>query len=120
MSICVISSTIQDKFPDKDSAITEARRFDITYCTIVGKHRMGTDQAISVTFKSKGDKDRLMSVKLNLPRGIYVNNELPPHVKRNQDRLRPILHLARSHPSYKDKCKLEGDSSNRWKEVYCQ
>ena len=34
----VISSAIQDKFPDKDSAITEARRFDVTYCTGVGKH----------------------------------------------------------------------------------
>ena len=51
-----------------------------------------------------------MSVKSNLPRGIYVNNEFPPHVKRNRDRLCPILHFARSHPSYKDKCKLEGDS----------
>ena len=71
---------------------------------------MGTDRAISVTFKIKGDKDRLMSVKSNLPRGIYVNNEFSPHVKRNQNRLHPILCLARSHPSYKDKCKLEGDS----------
>ena len=51
-----------------------------------------------------------MSVKSNLLRGIYVNNEFPPHVKRNQDRLCPILHLARSNSSYKDKCKLEGDS----------
>ena len=106
----VISSAIQDKFPDKDSAITEAKRFEITYCMRVGKHRMGTDQVISVAIKHKGDKDRLMSVKLNLPRGIYVNNEFPPHVKRNRDRLRPILRLARSNPSYKDKCKLEGDS----------
>ena len=71
---------------------------------------MGADQAISVTFKSKGDKDQLMAVKPKLPRGICVNNEFPPHVKWNRDRLHPILCLAKSNPFYKDKSKLEGDA----------
>ena len=30
-------------------------------------------------------------------------------MKRNRDRLRPILKYAKNHQSYKDKCKLQGD-----------
>ena len=39
-----------------------------------------------------------------------MNNEFPPHIKRNHDRLQHILKLAKNHPYYKDKSKLEGDS----------
>ena len=35
----VIEIAIQDKFPDKESALTEAKSFDISYCTRVGKLR---------------------------------------------------------------------------------
>ena len=52
---------------------------------------MGSDRAISVTFKNKGDKDRLMAAKTKLPREIFINNEFPPNVRWNRDRLRPIL-----------------------------
>ena len=71
---------------------------------------MGYDRPIIVTFNKKGDKEKLMSSKSKLPKGIYVNNELPPHIKCNQDRLRPILKLAKSTTNYKDKCKMEGDA----------
>ena len=71
---------------------------------------MGHDQPISVTFNKKGDKEKLMSSKSKLPKGIFVNNEFPPHIKCNRDRLRPILKLAKSSTNYKDKCKMEGDS----------
>ena len=33
----VIATEIQDKFPDKESALVEARTFDISYCTRVGR-----------------------------------------------------------------------------------
>ena len=51
-----------------------------------------------------------MSGKSNLPPGLYVNHEYPPHTKRNRDRLRPILRLAKNTPKYKDKCRLENDT----------
>ena len=50
-----------------------------------------------------------MSGKSNLPPGLYVNHEYPPYIKRNRDRLRPILHLAKNSQKYKDKCRLEND-----------
>ena len=83
----MITSAIEHKFSDKETAQTEAKKFNISYCTRVGKYRMGADRAISVTFKQKEDKDRLMLAKSQLPRGIYINNEFPPHIKRNRDRL---------------------------------
>ena len=39
-----------------------------------------------------------------------MNNEFSPHVKRNRDRLQPILCLAKDNPKYRDKLKLEGDN----------
>ena len=50
-----------------------------------------------------------MSRKSNLPPGLYVNHEYPLHVKKNHDRLRLILYLAKSSSTFKDKCKLEND-----------
>ena len=41
--------------------------------------------------------------------GIFVNEEYPHHIKRNWDRLHPILRLAKSLPQYQDKCRLTGD-----------
>ena len=50
-----------------------------------------------------------MSGKSNLPPGLYVNHEYPLHIKKNCDRLRPILRLAKNYQTYKDKCRLEND-----------
>ena len=59
--------------------------------------------------KKGEDKELLMSGKSNLPPGLYVNHEYPPHIKRNQDHLRLILWLAKNSSSYRDKCRLEND-----------
>ena len=50
-----------------------------------------------------------MSSKSNLPPGLYVNHEYLPHVRKTQDRLRPILRLVISTPVLKEKSKLEDD-----------
>ena len=62
----VIASAIQDKFPDKDRALAEAKSFNILYCTRVGRQCRGTDRAISVTFQKKQDKEKLMATKNKL------------------------------------------------------
>ena len=105
----ILAVAIQDKFPDKDSAIEAAIKFQISYCSRVGHQRMGYDRPISVTFHKKGDKDKLMNSKSKLLKGIHVNNEFSPQIKQNRDRLRPILKLAKSSSQYKDKSRLEGD-----------
>ena len=63
-----------------------------------------------MTFQRQEDKEILMSGKLNLPLGLYVNHEYPPLIKWNHDRLQPILCLAKNSPKYKDKCRLENDT----------
>ena len=50
-----------------------------------------------------------MDGKQNLPSGICVNDEFPPHMKKARDILRPILKLVKSQTQYKDKCKLQND-----------
>ena len=78
----------------------EVKKFEISYCTRVDKQRMGYDRPISVTFHEESDKDKLMSTKSKLPKGIYVNNEFLQYIKCNMDRLR----------QYRDKCRMKGDT----------
>ena len=86
-----------------------AQNIDITYCSRVGKSRLGQNRPISVSLGQKDDKEKLMSIKTKLPQGIYINNEYPVQVKRARDTLCLILCLAKSIPSYCDKSKIEGD-----------
>ena len=39
-----------------------------------------------------------MKAKMNLLIGIYINEEYPIQVKRNRDKLRPILKFAKKTP----------------------
>ena len=50
-----------------------------------------------------------MSNKRQLPNGIFVNEEYPLQTKRNHDKLRPILRLAKSLPQYREKSKMVAD-----------
>ena len=95
---------------ERKNNIEVSNNTEIAYCTRVGRYRPGKYRPISVTFQRQEDKDTLMSGKSNLPPGLYVNHEYPPHIKRNRDRLRPILRLAKSTQKYKDKCRLENDT----------
>ena len=55
------------------------------------------------------DKELLMMGKTNLSPGLFVNHEYLSHIKKNCDRLRPILRLAKNHPKFKEKSQLEND-----------
>ena len=94
---------------ERQANIAMAQNTEITYCTHIGRYRSGFCRPISVTFQRQEDKEILMSGKSNLPPGLYVNHEYPPYIKRNCDRLRPILCLAKNSQKYKDKCRLEND-----------
>ena len=39
---------------------------------------------------NRGDKEKLMAAKRNLPAGIFVNHEYPSHIQRARDKLGPI------------------------------
>ena len=94
---------------ERQANIAMAQNTEITYCTCIGRYRSGFCRPISVTFQRQEDKEILMSGKSNLLPGLYVNHEYPPYIKRNRDRLRPILRLAKNSQKYKDKCRLEND-----------
>ena len=86
-----------------------AKRIEITDCKRLGKYRNNYLRPISVTFAVRDDKESFLSNKRNLPNGIYANEEYPLHIKCNQDKLRPILCLAKTLPHYREKSKMVAD-----------
>ena len=92
-----------------EETMKDARKIDITCCTRIGKYQLNQPRPISVTFSRKEDRQRLLENKCNLPNGIFINEEFPPHMKRNRDILRPILKLAKSLPQYREKSRLQGE-----------
>ena len=94
---------------NSENDLYEAQKVDITNCNRVGKFRHNYSRPISITFAKRDDKDIFLANKKRLPDGIYANEEYPLHIKRNRDRLCPILQLAKSIPHYANKCKLIQD-----------
>ena len=92
-----------------EESMKDARKIDITCCTRIGKYQPNRPRPISVTFSQKEDRQRLLENKRNLPNGIFINEEFPPHMIRNWDILRPILKLVKSLPQYREKSKLQGE-----------
>ena len=86
-----------------------AKSIEITDCKWLGKYRNNYARPISVTFAIRDDKESFLSNKRKLPNGIYANEEYPLHIKCNQDKLRPILRLAKTLPQYREKSKLVAD-----------
>ena len=86
-----------------------AKGIEIIDCKRLGKYRNNYSRPISVTFATRDDKEMFLSNKRTLPDGVYANKEFPIHIKRNRDRLRPILRLAKSLPQYREKSKMVSD-----------
>ena len=85
------------------------KSIEITDCKWLGKYRNNHARPISVTFAIRDDKESFLPNKHQFPNGIYMNEEYPLHIKRNQDKLRPILCLAKSLPQYQEKSKMVAD-----------
>ena len=75
----VIASSMGSK--DDPGIKEEAKKVEIACCSRLGTYKLGKPRPISVTFKQKDDKERLMLAKKNLPPGIYVNHKHPVHIK---------------------------------------
>ena len=91
---------------DLMESMDEARKIELISCSRVGRYQMYRAQPISVTFARYEDKENVMKNKRNLPGGVYINDEYPVEIKKNRDKLRPILKLVKGLPQYCDKCKL--------------
>ena len=102
----MIATTIDSG--DITADLETAKKVEIIGCSHVGKYRHNRARPVSVTFKLC-DKELFLSCKRKLPAGIYANKEYPIHVKRMQDKLLPILKLAKSLPAYHEKSRLDGD-----------
>ena len=94
---------------DLMASMDEARKIELIGCSRIGRYQMNRARPISVTFAKYDDKENIMKNKRNLPGGVYINDEYRVEIKKNRDKLRPILRLAKGLPQYHDKCKLSGD-----------
>ena len=70
---------------DVNDDLKKAKAIQITRCSRVGKFRHNNARPISITFRTKDDKEAFLSCKKKLPSGIYANDELPLHIKRRRD-----------------------------------
>ena len=78
----VVAEAIKSSDPANEAnALSLATSIDITYCSRIGKHRLGYNRPISVSLSHKEDKDKIFSIKSKLPHSICINNEYPIHVK---------------------------------------
>ena len=59
----------------------EACKIKITCCSRTGTYQLNRLRPTSVTFQCHDDKQKLLESKRNLPKGIYFNEEFPPHIK---------------------------------------
>ena len=94
---------------DLMASMDEAMKIEIISCNRVGRYQVNRARPISVSFARYNDKENVMENKRNLPGGVYINDKFPVEIKKNRDKLRPILKLAKGQPQYRDKCKLSGD-----------
>ena len=85
----MIAATLASGNSEND--LNVAQKVDITSCNRVGKFRHNYSRPILIMFAKRDDKEVFLSNKKCLPEGIYANEEYPLHIKRNRDRLRPIL-----------------------------
>ena len=70
---------------------------------------MNRARPISVTLSKYDDKETIMKNKKYLPDGIYINDKYPIKVRKNRNKLRPILRLAKGLPQYWEKYRMSGD-----------
>ena len=106
-----VYETIASTLPigDLKSAMEEAKKVDLVCCSRIGRYQMNRARPISVTLSKYDDKETIMKKKKNLLDGIYINDEYPIGVRKNRDKLRPILRLAKGLPHYQKKCKMSQD-----------
>ena len=67
---------------DANEDLMKAKAIEITSCSRVGQFRHNFTRPISIKFSTRDDKEAFLSCKRKLPDRIYVNEELPPHIKR--------------------------------------
>ena len=76
--INTIATTLSSS--NDNSARQEASKVEISYCSRVGRHRIGKPRPISVPFQRKENKKNLLANKRNLPNGIFVKEEFSQHI----------------------------------------
>ena len=75
----------------------------------IGTYSSVRSRPISVEYLYKSDADYLIKNKKYLSEGIYIDREYCKATEEKRRTLRPFLKAARKLPTYKKKCKLDGE-----------
>ena len=70
---------------------------------------------ISVTLMTEPNCTR---IKIPLPKGVYINDDMPAELAHRKCKLLPIFKLAKSLDKYKNVTKLRGDRLYINKKLY--
>lgn len=66
-------------------------------CHRIGKYETNKTRDIIVRMLHFDDKMLIMSRKMHMPRGVYLNDDFAPETKRNINTLRPVFKEARKN-----------------------
>ena len=87
----------------------EVNNIKIARCHRVGHYKNGVTRPIIANFLWYGDITNILHNRSKLPRGVYVNEDLPRIWVDRRRFLRPILRTASRMEKYRGKCKLHQD-----------
>ena len=93
----------------QEEKMTIAKAIPIKNISRIGVYNPFCIRPTCIEFECKGDVEYLLEHKRSLPKGIYVDREYGEETEKNRKLLRPIFNLARKHPDYKNKCRMDGD-----------
>ena len=86
-----------------------AKEMDIIKCRRIGQPLVGRTRPISIEFQYQQDLDYVLGNKKILRKGVYIDKEYAPDIKRRRRLLRPILKAAHNLQEYENSCRLEDD-----------
>ena len=72
----------------------KANSVTMTFCKWIGKYEANKIRLIAITFLNHKDWEYLLKLKTSLPKGIYVDEEYPPEVRKLWAKLYPIFKYA--------------------------
>ena len=105
--------SVMAKTVDRDTEekkLEHVKKVKIASVQRLGKPMENRKRPVQVIFDKANEAKVMMNNKKKLPKGVFMDQEYSPETEKARRQLRPFLNAAKKHSTYKQKCKMEGDS----------
>ena len=103
----VIAYTVNAQ--DLQVQMENARKAKLVKVKRIGVYSRNRGRPISVQFEHYSAAQYFWENKSYIPDGIFVKHEYTEETERNRRILKPIYNAAKKNPTYRGKCKMDGD-----------